>query len=485
MSARTTIALLCASLIALASAAPASAQDVWVTMYFAAWTHQVDGAGGGWVRTEDIDWDAFTQMNYFSLAAQGDGSVCCTDAGGNMKPARVSAIVAAAHAHGKPILISVGGWGNYDGFRGAIGACSRARFVSTLVDYMTTWGFDGIDVDLEPINAGDHADYIAFVRDLRAAMDAHTSPILGRPQLAAAVQWEPAIYASLQDVMDQINIMTYDNSGPWTQQSWHNTSLNGTGSLPSAVAQVAQFRSVGVAPERLGIGIDFYAYTWEGGQRADDASEGITAPQQHWVSAPRITDNVAFRDIADRYGLTGDGSSHAYYRWDPVGNAPYLSIDQPGASNDVFVSYDDSRSIHDKLAWVREQGLGGVIIWELGGGFRNGAPAGDRTALLDAVRSAMEEGAPPPPPVDAGTPARRDAGTRPVDAGSTVVVDAGTDPTPSSDAGRPPTDGSPGDDDARDTPSSCSASPGRGPRDAAFLAIIGLALVALRYRKRS
>ena len=68
-------------------------------------------------RAEDIDWDAFTQMNSFALRAQRDGGVCCSDEAGRMRPARVGAIVEAAHAHGKPILIAVGGWANYDELR--------------------------------------------------------------------------------------------------------------------------------------------------------------------------------------------------------------------------------------------------------------------------------------------------------------------------------------------------------------------------------
>ncbi len=495
MSSRNSIALLCASLVSLASAAPASAQDIWVTMYFAAWTHQAGGSGG-WVSTSDVDWSAFTQMNYFSLAAQADGSVNSA----NLTPTRVTEIVAAAHAHGKPIIVSVGGWGNHDGFAGAISPGSRANFVSTLVDFMTTWGFDGIDIDMEPINGGDEANYIAFINDLRTAMDAETSPVLGRPRLTAAVQWAPSVFASLDGVIDQVNIMTYDNSGSWTGETWHNTSLLGTGGLPSAESEVASFSSAGVSPSHLGIGIDFYAYTWQGGTRSDNASQGMTAPQQGWSAAPSITDNVAFRDIADRYGFTGDGSSHADYRWDPVGNAAYLSVDQPGSANDVFVSYEDSRSIHDKFAYVRSHGLGGVIVWELGGDFRNGASAADRNVLRDAVRDALISGAPtPPPPADAGTPVTHDAGTPAhhdagspathdagspsvADAGAPSASDAGSTPPVEADASVPTTDAGP--QRGGSGGGGCSVTPSGVPSDVALFVVIGMALGLVVRRKR-
>jgi hypothetical protein len=41
-----------------------------------------------------------------------------------------------------------------------------------------------------------------------------------------------------------------------------------------------------------------------------------------------------------------------------------------------------------KLTYVRQQGLGGVIIWELGGGYRDSQPTGKKDALLQSVKRA-------------------------------------------------------------------------------------------------
>jgi GH18 family chitinase len=41
-----------------------------------------------------------------------------------------------------------------------------------------------------------------------------------------------------------------------------------------------------------------------------------------------------------------------------------------------------------KINFARENGLGGVIIWELGSAFRAAAPEGQRDNLLQAVKSA-------------------------------------------------------------------------------------------------
>ena len=37
------------------------------------------------------------------------------------------------------------------------------------------------------------------------------------------------------------------------------------------------------------------------------------------------------------------------------------------STSGTWVSYDDPQSVGEKVRYVRERGLGGVLIWELGG----------------------------------------------------------------------------------------------------------------------
>ncbi len=87
-----------------------------------------------------------------------------------------------------------------------------------------------------------------------------------------------------------------------------------------------------------------------------------------------------------------------YYRWDSLAQASYLSIDNPGSSNDKFVTYDNEMACQSKISFARANGLGGVFIWELGGGqLPSGYPARDR--LLQSVkRAAQNLGVAPPVP---------------------------------------------------------------------------------------
>jgi hypothetical protein len=75
------------------------------------------------------------------------------------------------------------------------------------------------------------------------------------------------------------------------------------------------------------------------------------------------------------------------YRYDSAVGAAYLSYDMPGSSEDMFITYDDELSIFEKVNYVRKKVIGGVIIFQLGGGWRPNAPVPDN--LLQAVKDAV------------------------------------------------------------------------------------------------
>jgi GH18 family chitinase len=77
------------------------------------------------------------------------------------------------------------------------------------------------------------------------------------------------------------------------------------------------------------------------------------------------------------------------YFWDTNTQSAYLSIDQSGSADDKFISYDDQTTCRAKVAYAKQKGLGGLIIWELGGGYRANLPAGQRDLLLQSVKQAL------------------------------------------------------------------------------------------------
>ncbi|TLY30015.1 MAG: hypothetical protein E6K56_07475 [Ignavibacteria bacterium] len=81
-----------------------------------------------------------------------------------------------------------------------------------------------------------------------------------------------------------------------------------------------------------------------------------------------------------------DPSKHS---WSDVARVPWLKDEKPDPTQNQFISYDDQRSNIEKINYVKSKGLGGVIIWELGGGYRpSPEPDGFRDCLLQSVKAA-------------------------------------------------------------------------------------------------
>jgi chitinase len=250
---------------------------------------------------------------------------------------------------------------------------------------VAAYGYDGVDLDWEPLDATDATQFTNLVNALRVALNRFRP----RPLLTVATASQPALFASLQSAFDQINLMTYDLAGPWPGWvTWFNSPIYdggfrfpSTGGLvPSADGMVSQFINAGVAPVKLAMGIAFYGVIWSGG--AGTSTGGATLPRQTWTNAPTTT-AVAYFDLMRTYYQSN------HYYWDTNAQAAYLSFDSPGASNDQFISYDDQHTCQAKVSCARNLGLGGVMIWEIGQGWLSAQPSGQRDPLLQAIKQAV------------------------------------------------------------------------------------------------
>jgi len=328
----------------------------------------------------EVDFTAVTHLMVGRARPLADGSLTTDfDIDAVQGPIWAHAAVNAAHAAGSKAVLMVGGAGEIDGWRGAASAANRATFVANLLEAVDDYGFDGLDLDWEPLEDFDRDDFRALAQALR---DARPALLLTVP-----VGWINANFADPPDpfwgeiapLFDRIDVMTYDMAGPWQGwQSWHNSALDGeTGTTPSSVSSsVVFYLASGVPAAKLGTGIAFYGYCWQ----------GVTGPQQDGGVIAGGDGTMSYAAIIENY------YTPSVRQWDATASVPYLSSVAPlGDAGCNFVSYDDEQSIAAKGALVRSQGLGGTIIWTISQGHLADRPAGQRDPLLDAVRAAFLE----------------------------------------------------------------------------------------------
>jgi chitinase len=257
-------------------------------------------------------------------------------------------LVERAHLAGRKILVSLGGWGQSDGFSPmAADPDARAVFVRNVVWFCADHGYDGADIDWEfPQTPGDRSNLNRLVEELRSGFEAADSGMLltmAIPSGNWGGQWFD--YQTLQEQVDWFGCMTYDYFGSWVSRAGHNAPLyspatNNNGSVHESVQYLTSDRKL--PRDKILIGIPFY------GRGCDATGYG----------AVNTGGNIeyAYSEIAPKagYGWT--------YRWDKTAKVPYLMND----AFTKFISFDDTQSVRLKCDYAVNGSLSGVMIWALG-----------------------------------------------------------------------------------------------------------------------
>jgi chitinase len=357
---------------------------LWVTGYY-------PGYEASQMTPSNIDFTAITHVIHFALVPETNGAINSSD--NSLTGAACAKLVGLAHAAGRKALVCVGGASTEMDFLGATSAANLGPFVTNIVNFMSSNGYDGVDLDWEPFNSSDTAPYTNLVNALRAALNGFgTNHLLtvaapAYPEYGDSPTAEFTMLASVQGQFDQINIETYDLSGPYEGWvTWYNSPIYDGGYtfpsdpselVPSINGAVSNFVNNCVEPGKLGVGLPFYGYIWTGGP-------GMTQPRQGWpaTNVPTVS-TPTYAQIAASYYQSN------LYHWDDVAQAAYLSTTNVPASNDMFISYDDTRACQSKVSYARNLHLGGLMIWELSQDYESTQPAGQRTPLTTALKQAL------------------------------------------------------------------------------------------------
>jgi chitinase len=313
------------------------------------------------------------------------------------------------------VLISIGGASSSRHFSDiAATAAARVKFVASCLDVFVRGNlppgrwlaqaggpgsaaglFDGIDVDWEFPGVGAHAraadrhNATLLLQEFRRQLDALGQHQHRRYLLTAALPagdlsaraWElPQITASL----DWINVMSYDFHGPWDRRTNFNSPFapsrsdptrSGQGQYEDTTGTISLYSALGVPADKLVVGVPFYARQYLRVRALNDGlyqpfdNKGLTTSVADWTRAltPSYHQLV---DIAGIAGPSANPSLRSFSRhWDPGAGEPWLyarPTRQFGRRSGVFISYDNPRSLAERVGLIRSLRLRGAMIWEIG-----------------------------------------------------------------------------------------------------------------------
>jgi len=318
-----------------------------------------------------IEWSGMTHvaMSFYEPATQSPLSLL----GGN--PSVAKDLVDAAHAHGVKAIASIGGADSRPDFLSATG--NMTAFVQALVALLDTPGYDGIDIDWEPLEDADHAAVIAIANQVRAARPNAVLTIpIGYQNVNLA--GDLSGYATIAAAYDQLNMMSYGMAGAWTGwKSWHSSPLyHQDSATPTSIdSSVKLYVAAGVPKAKLGVGIGFYGLCY---------TPPVTGPDEALGGSTLAAGDgaMSYANIMSQYYVA------AARKWDAFARVPYLSFQTAQAPDGCsYISYDDEQSIGEKASYVKTEGLGGVIVWEINEGYLGSAA--EKNPLLVAIHDSL------------------------------------------------------------------------------------------------
>jgi len=338
------------------------------------------GGSAGRYPVSSIPAERLTHLFYAFSTIEDGRCVIGADASKNLAEL---ADLKKAHPHLRT-LISIGGWGAGGFSDAALTEASRRRLVDscmTLFFERHAGSFDGVDIDWEfPVSGGpkelahrpqDRANMTRLAQAFRTALDTYGRRA-GQPMLLTAAlaagrlqtdgPYDPAAsydLPALARILDFINLMSYDMGTGFSAVSTFNAPLHEVPADPLApelrrwnnvAGAVQYYREHGVPADKLVLGVPFYGRGFKvTGETADGLYQAYSAP----------ADAGDWRVIKARYLDQPGWTRH----WHPQAQSPWLY----NPRENVFISYEDPRSIGLRARFAREQGLAGVFMWELTG----------------------------------------------------------------------------------------------------------------------
>lgn len=265
------------------------------------------------------------------------------DQAGTITPVDDAAAISAARAVGARPLMSIanmqaGGAFSPEIARAIIATPAvRERVISAILRLVAEKGYDGVDSDIENIDVTERAGYVDFLRELKARLG--EGRIL---TVAVPPKWDEFTfayarghdYAGIGRVADRVYLMNYEFH-------WVGGPPGAIAPLPS-VRRALLYAARQMAAGKILSGISTTAYDWP----LPDTPENRARPWSHMEA----------QAIAIREGVP--------IRYDPVSETPWFRYREGGAEREVW--FEDARSLLLKFELIREVGVAGTGIWQLG-----------------------------------------------------------------------------------------------------------------------
>lgn len=263
------------------------------------------------------------------------------------------------------ITLAIGGWGA-DGFSDlGVNKNKLKSFLDSVKEKILTYGFDGIEINwLYPVNGGngsiksrpsDKETFTLLISSIRKLLNYLTLSSkkqyllsFGVPANKEYINWVN-LKATINSV-DYITVQAYDFDYSYTGKTAYASNLYSTDSDISISHYVDFFLKNGIPKEKLVLGAPLYGKAWKIGKN-----------QIKLFNVP-YEKNLYPNGIA--YDLIKKLLSFGFKeKFDDLTKSAYIY------ENDTLISYENYKSIKEKMNYAKKIGLRGIKFWEYGNNY--------------------------------------------------------------------------------------------------------------------
>lgn len=267
-------------------------------------------------------------------------------------------LTAAADLHNVPVILSIGGWGDADGFEAATSTPEKmTAWTDAAVAMMHENGYRGLDVDWEfPRDESTRDRFTALVLQLRVKLDKLSEETGQKYLITSAVTARPTEGKwidgpAMEHAVDFLNVMTYDFAGPWSKVAAHHSPLERDPKDPldwrSTVDAMRYWHTTQKFPKsKLVVGVPLYGRQMP----VREPMASLEGKPESEFGGPFYRDLVKLTDQGWTELAGPDGS-------------PFLVAPE---GQDGLISYASPESARRVGEWSRENGYRGVFFWAVG-----------------------------------------------------------------------------------------------------------------------
>lgn len=275
-------------------------------------------------------------------------------------------------------LIAIGGWneGSQKYSQMAKDPAARAVFIQSCMEFIEKHEFDGLDMDWEYPGSRDGAapedkeNFVTLLTEMRAAFAPKGYLLTAAVSAGQGTIDKAYDVPRISELLDLINVMSYDYHGAWANYTHHNAPLHkhpgddlGLGNseedpIFNVEYSIEYWLKLGAPKNKLVMGMPVYGrcFALTRPQESHELFSPVSGP---CMAGPYTREGgfLGFNEICEKQMSSGSGFER--YWVDEI-KAPYAVF-----QTNQWIGYDDLDAIQAKVDYVNRMGLRGGMVWSV------------------------------------------------------------------------------------------------------------------------